>query len=297
MTVYYEQMAQFAMDYGLVIGTGIPCEMRQNTGSDIRQSREGILMSELRPIALQLYTVRELLGEDFEGTVRAVADAGYIGVEPYTGMPCELAEAAALFRELDLQTFNSHAPFPDEANQDAVLEVAEAFDLESVAIAMLPPADFETIDAVKRTCERLNQAGDFARANNLGLHYHNHWWEYKRINGAATLDVMLDELDEGVGLQIDTYWVQVGGENAVELVKQVGARAPLIHLKDGWLTPKGDMAAVGHGLMQVPEVVAASAETTEWYIVEQDRSNNDRLEAVRQSYDYLTSNGLARGKK
>lgn len=254
-------------------------------------------MSELRPIALQLYTVRELLGEDFEGTVRRVADMGYIGVELYGGMPCDLSDAANLFRELDLRICNSHVPFPDEANQETVLEIAEAFDLRSVAIAMLPPADFETIDAIKRVCERLNRAGEFTAANSLALHYHNHWWEYKRINGSSTLDVMLEELDESVGLQIDTYWVQTGGEDAVEVVKRVGARAPLIHLKDGWLEPKGDMAAVGHGLMNVPGIVKATAETAEWHIVEQDRSNNDRLEAVWQSYAYLTSNGLARGKK
>ncbi len=253
-------------------------------------------MSELKPIALQLYTVRELLGEDFEGTVRRVADMGYIGVEPYTGMPCELADAADLFRELGLQTFNSHVPFPDDASEDAILAIAEAFDLSSIAIAMLPPDDFESIDSIKIVCERLNRAGEFARANGLALHYHNHWWEFKRINGTATLDVMLDELDESVGLQIDTYWVQVGGEDAVEVVGQAGERAPLIHLKDGWLDAKGDMAAVGHGVMDVPAIVNATADTAKWYIVEQDRSNNDRLEAVQQSYTYLTTSGLARGK-
>ncbi len=257
----------------------------------------GIEMSELKPIALQLYTVRELLGEDFEGTVRRVADIGYVGVEPYSGMPCALADAAALFRELELQTFNSHVPFPDEANKETVLEVAAAFDLPCVTIAMLAPEEFASMDAIKATCDRLNRAGEFARANNLQLHYHNHWWEFKRINGAASLDVMLEELDESVGLQIDTYWVQVGGEDAVEVVAQVGARAPLIHLKDGWLEPRGDMAAVGHGVMNVPAIVDATAETADWYIVEQDRSNNDRLEAVQQSYTYLTANGLARGKK
>lgn len=254
-------------------------------------------MSELKPIALQLYTVRELLAEDFEGTVRRVAEMGYVGVEPYGGMPSELSDAADLFRELDLRVCNSHVPFPDDENQEAVLEIAAAFELPSVAIAMLPPADFETIDAIKGACERLNQAGEFARENNLALHYHNHWWEFKRINGAATLDLMLEELDDSVGLQIDTYWVQVGGEDAVEVVKQVGARAPLIHLKDGWLEAKGDMAAVGHGVMDVAGIVKATEQTADWYIVEQDRSNNDRLEAVRQSYTYLTTNGLARGKK
>ena len=254
-------------------------------------------MSEIKPIALQLYTVRELLGEDFEGTVRRVADMGYVGVEPYSGMPSGLSEAADLFRELDLQTFNSHVAYPDEANREPVLEIAEAFNLPNVTVAMLSPDDFKTIDAIKRTCERLNEAGEFARANNLQLHYHNHWWEFKQINGTATLDVILEELDAGVGLQIDTYWVQVGGEDAVEVVKQVGARAPLLHLKDGWLEAKGDMASVGQGVMDVPAIVDATAETADWYIVEQDRSNNHRLEAVQDSYTYLTSNGLARGKK
>ena len=253
-------------------------------------------MSELKPIALQLFTVRELLGEDFEGTVRRVADMGYIGVEPYSGMPCELSDAADLFRELDLQTFNSHVPFPDDASKDDILEIAGAYDLSSIAIAMMPPDDFESVDSIKDVCERLNHAGEFARANGLALHYHNHWWEFKRINGTATLDVMLDELDDSVGLQIDTYWVQVGGEDAVEVVEQAGDRAPLIHLKDGWLDALGDMAAVGHGVMDVPAIVSATADTAQWYIVEQDRSNNDRLEAVQQSYTYLTTNGLARGK-
>ena len=253
-------------------------------------------MSELKPIALQLYTVRELLGEDFEGTVRRVAEMGYIGVEPYGGMPCALSAAADLFRQLDLQICNCHVPFPDDANAGSVLEIAAAFGLSSIAIAMLPPDDFESIDSIKKVCQRLNRAGEFARANGLALHYHNHWWEFKRINGTATLDVMLGELDDSVGLQIDTYWVQVGGEDAVAVVKQAGDRAPLIHLKDGWLEPQGDMAAVGHGVMNVPAIVDATADTAAWYIVEQDRSNNHRLEAVQQSYDYLTTNGLARGK-
>lgn len=253
-------------------------------------------MSELKPIALQLYTVRELLGEDFGETVRRVAEMGYIGVEPYSGMPCELSQAADLFRELGLQPFNSHVPFLDDASEETILEIAAAFGLSNVTIAMLPPVDFETIDSIKNVCERLNRAGEFARANGLTMHYHNHWWEYKRINGTATLDIMLDELDDNVGLQIDTYWVQVGGEDAVEVVKQVGDRAPLIHLKDGWLDALGDMAAVGHGMMNVPAIVNATADTAQWYIVEQDRSNNHRLDAVQQSYTYLTTNGLARGK-
>ena len=253
-------------------------------------------MSDLKPAGLQLYSLREALAEDFEGTVRAVADIGYTGVEPFGGMPGGLENSAQLFRELGLEVFNSHIPYPDDENKDAVLALAEAWGLNRVAIAFMPPSEFETVDGIKRTCEQLNIAGEFACANGLELGYHNHWWEFKQLNGTNTLDLMLSELDDSVFLQIDTYWVQVGGLDAVDFVRQAGSRAPLIHLKDGPLTPEGDMTALGQGKMDVAGIVAA-APNADWHIVELDRCATDMLEAVRDSYDYLVSNNLARGNK
>lgn len=252
-------------------------------------------MSDLKPIGLQLYSVREALSADFAGTVRAVADIGYVGVEPFAGMTNDLQEAASLFRELELEVLGSHIPYPDDANQAAVLETAEAFGLARVCIAFMPPARFATLDAVKRACEQLNRAGEFARANGLELGYHNHWWEYKELDGIATLDLMLSELDDQIFLQIDTYWTQVGGLDAAEALRQVGARAPLIHLKDGSLDKDDDMTALGQGRMDVPGIVAA-AKSADWHIVELDRCATDMLAAVRESCEYLAQNGLARGR-
>ena len=254
-------------------------------------------MSGMKPLALQLYSLREALAEDFEGIVRQVADMGYVGVEPYGGMPGGLENSAALFEELGLQVLNSHVPIPDEENADEVLALAEAYRLERICVAYLPATEFETVDTIKRTCEKLNRAGQLASDKGLQLGYHNHWWEYKQLNGTATLDLMLAELDDSVFLELDTYWVQVGGLDAVDVVRRAGARAPLIHLKDGHLDAQGDMTTVGGGKMDVPGIVAASADSADWYIVELDRCATDMLEAVRDSYTYLTSQGLARGKK
>ena len=107
-------------------------------------------MSDLKPVGVQLYSVREELAQDFEGTVRRVADMGYVGIEPFGGMPGGLEKTAALFRELELEVFNSHVPFPDDANSDAVLAIAEAYELNRVCIAFLPATEFETIDSIKR---------------------------------------------------------------------------------------------------------------------------------------------------
>lgn len=253
-------------------------------------------MSNMKPVALQLYSLRDALAKDFEGIVRSVAAMGYVGVEPYGGMPGGLREAADLFQELDLEVCNSHVQFPDGANLDSTLAEAEAYGLSRVAVAFLPEAEFESLDAIKRVCERLNGASKTLQASNVQLGYHNHWWEFKELDGQATLDVMLGELDEEVFLEIDTYWAQVGGLDAVEVVKQAGGRAPLIHLKDGSLNLDDNMTAVGAGKMAVPEIVAATAETADWHIVELDRCDTDMLQAVHDSYRYLTSNNLVRGK-
>ena len=253
-------------------------------------------MSDLKPIGLQLYSLREALSEDFEGTIRAVAGFGYVGGEPFGGLPCDLNDAASLFHELGLEVLGSHIPYPDAENQAAVLETAEAYGLKRVCVAFLPPAQFETVDDIKRTCEQLNRAGEFARGNGLELGYHNHWWEYKKLDSADTLDLMLSELDDAVFLQIDTYWAQVGGLDAADVLRQVGSRAPLIHLKDGSLDKDDDMTALGQGKMDVPGIVAA-AESADWHIVELDRCATDMLTAVRESCDYLVSSGLARGKQ
>jgi len=258
---------------------------------------KGQIMSDIKPIGLQLYSVREALAEDFEGTIRKVADMGYVGVEPYGGMPTELTDAAELFEELALDVFNSHVGFPDESGEDALLKIADAFDLSRVAIAYLPAEMFESIDAIKGVCEKINQANEFVKSNDLTLGYHNHWWEYKSIDGQNTLDLMLAELEDDIFLEVDTYWVQVGGLDSVEFVKKVGSRAPLLHIKDGSLNKDDGMMAVGDGKMPVADLIEVSADTAEWYIVEIDRTDGDMLEAVEKSYTYLTSNGFAKGKK
>jgi len=254
-------------------------------------------MSELKPIGLQLYTVREALAEDFEGTIRKVAEMGYIGVEPYGGLPIDLNDAATLFNELGLQVFNSHVGVPEGDGKDALLKIAEAFNLSQVAIAYLPPEKFETIDAIKQSCEQLNQANEFAKSNNLKLGYHNHWWEFKELEGQPTLDLILAELESDIFFEVDTYWVQAGGIDVLSLLETLGSRAHLLHIKDGSLDPQDSMLAVGTGKMPVPAIIQATASSAEWYIVELDRCKTDMLTAVEESYQYLTSNGYAQGNK
>ena len=81
------------------------------------------------------------------------------------------------------------------------------------------------------------------------------------------------------------------------MVRRLGSRAPLLHIKDGPCEMEAPMTALGEGVVDLPSVIAAGAGSTEWLVVELDRCATDLTEAVRKSYQYLIGKELARGNK
>ena len=120
---------------------------------------------------------------------------------------------------------------------------------------------------------------------------HNHAFEYGLVDGVPAIQILERYLDPGINFEVDTYWVKVAGQDPVEVVRQFGARAPLLYIKDGPATPDGDMTAVGEGVMDVAGIIKAGEPHTEWLIVELDRCATDMLVAVEKSYQYLAKLG------
>ena len=249
------------------------------------------------PIALQLYTVRDLLAQDFEGTIRKVADMGYVGVETANLFGDSPASAARLFGELGLTVSGAHSPMPLGDQKQEVLDTMGALQCKRLIVAWQPPEKYKSLDGIRSICDTLNEGAVVARAHGLQLGYHNHWFEYQPVEGRIPVDVMLEYLDPDVFFEVDVYWVQTAGQNPSEIVRRLGARAPLLHIKDGPCQIESPMTALGEGVMDLPEVVAAGAVSTEWLVVELDRCATDMMEAVRKSYHYLIGKGLGRGNK
>ncbi len=250
------------------------------------------------PIALQLYTLRDALAQDFAGTLQQVADIGYVGVETAPGTFGDSpASAAKLFSDLGLTVSSAHSPLPLGEKKQEVLDTLGALNCKRLILAWQPPELFQSEDGIKKVCALLNEAAPIAKANGLTIGYHNHWFEYGLLNNRLTADIMLEQLDPSVFLEVDVYWVQTGGQNPAEIVRRLGARAPLLHIKDGPCQIEADMTALGEGVVDLPGVIAASGGSAEWLVVELDRCATDMLEAVRKSYTYLTGKGLARGNK
>lgn len=247
-----------------------------------------------KPTALQLYTVRALLADDYDGTLRRIAEFGYAGVEPF-GTPADLDAQAARIHALELAVPSVHIPPPaDAAAQETALRITAAYDTQRIVCSIMPEG-FAMPYAVARTCDTLNAMGQFAADHGLTLGYHNHWWEFEPVGGQVPFDVMRRELDPSIIFEVDIYWAQVGGRDPAALLADLGGRAPLLHVKDGPADgPESAMVALGDGVVDVPEAVAAGA--ADWLIVELDQCDTDMLAAVERSFAYLTSEGLGHGR-
>lgn len=249
------------------------------------------------PIALQLYTVRDLLAQDFEGAIRKVADIGYIGVETANMFGGSSASAAKLFDELGLAVVGAHSPLPLGDQKQEVIDTLGALHCKRLIVAWQPQEKYKSLDGIKSVCDTLNEGVAVARSHGLQVGYHNHWFEYELVENRLPIDVMLEYLDADVFFEVDVYWVQTAGQDPAEIVRRLGSRAPLLHVKDGHCQLEAPMMALGEGVVDIPGVVAAGAGSTEWLVVELDRCATDMMEAVRKSYHYLIGKGLARGNK
>ena len=249
------------------------------------------------PIALQLYSVREDLEKDFTGVMKKVADMGYAGVET-ASLPEGVTpqQAASLYADLGLKVCGSHALLPLGDQQNQVIELMGVLGSPRLICPWMPVEDFETVDGIKAVCEKLNQANAVAKENGLAFGYHNHWQEHQIVEGRRAYEYMVDFLEPDVFFEVDTYWVKVAGSDPVAVVKGLGERASLLHIKDGPATREDAMTAVGDGVIDVAAIIKAGEGATKWLVVELDRCDSDMLTAVERSIQYLQENKLGHGR-
>jgi sugar phosphate isomerase/epimerase len=252
-----------------------------------------------QPIALQLYTVRDQLARDFEGTIRRVADIGYAGVET-ASFPVGVSAAAAkaLFDEVGLTVCAAHAPLPLGEAATETLDRLAALGCDRLVCAWLPPNEYATLGAAYRTCERLNQAAAVCARHGLRLGVHNHWFEFQPLGdtGQRPYEIWLEQLDPRIFFELDTYWAKVGGVEPVAVLERMGPRVELLHVKDGPAdTTQSDMTAVGTGALDYGTIIPA-ASAAAWLIVELDHCATDMFAAIDNSYRYLVDRGLGHGR-
>jgi sugar phosphate isomerase/epimerase len=242
----------------------------------------------MKNIFVQLYSVRELLAKDFEGTVRAIAAMGYNGVET-AGFPGTTPAAAArILKESGLKVVSAHAGLPFGEKQNELLDMVQVVGSPIYIVPSVKAEEIATVDATRRFCDRLNEAALACQARGLGFGFHNHTAEMADLGGTRVYQVMNAALAPDIRFEVDTYWVQVAGLDPAVVITELGSRASLLHLKDGPLLREAPMVALGAGKMDIPMLLKA-ASYLETPIVEFDRYAGDILADLKQSLDYLAA--------
>jgi len=157
-----------------------------------------------KPIGVQLYSVRDLLEEAFESTIRDLARMGYAGVEPALFLDGNTLRARRLFDELGLAVPAVHVELPITSEADRILTVAAELGCTRV-VSGLMDEHFATPAKIDDTCANYNQAAKNTAKHGMRFGIHNHWAEFGQADGRDAFELLLEGLDENVFFALDIY--------------------------------------------------------------------------------------------
>jgi sugar phosphate isomerase/epimerase len=241
------------------------------------------------PIGLELYSVREALKQDPEGTVRAVAGLGYQCVEFY-GPYFEWTEAQAksmrkLLDDLGIRCYSTH----NDQNNFSAENINRARDLnlalgtKYMVMAYSDPKG--NLDGWKAIADQLNVAAERLEPAGLKPGYHNHQAEWKAVDGTRPMDVLAKQTKTSVMLQLDVGTCLEAGSDPVAWIRSIPGRIHSLHLKDWSSDPsKGYQVLFAEGDAKWKEIFAAAESVggAEYYLLEQEGSRFGELETAKR---------------
>lgn len=270
-------------------------------------------------VGLQLYSVRDEMEKDMDATLKAVKEMGYDYVEfaGYFGKTAE--EVKALLDKYGLTAISVHqATDLFEKEGKAAVDFLNTIGVEYSAIPWYDKN--ELYNNWDETVKKFEEVSKLLKAGGIQLMYHNHDFEFVKIDGEYVLDKLYRTLDaETIMPEIDTCWVHYAGVNPAEYVKKYAGRIKVLHLKDFVCKKLGGgpvyalidedgneiknaskedngfkFTPVGSGIQNWNEILTAADEAgIEYVIVEQDDSyETPSLEAAKTSREYLKTLGL-----
>lgn len=213
-------------------------------------------------LGIQLWSVRNEANADFKGTVEKLKAMGYEGVEIAGISSLDYFEMAEVLKQVGITAISAHIGLDEIENEEKL--------------------------------KGLKKLGEICRENGIYLLYHNHNYEFEKIDGVPGLDLIYGAVDpEYLGAEIDTCWVKYAGIDPAEYIRKYKGRCPLIHIKDYNGGKKGEdfsYKAVGSGVMDVGAVInAAKAAGSEWIIVDQDDPESGRtpMDSCKESAEFI----------
>lgn len=240
------------------------------------------------PLAIQLYSLRDVIGADVPGTLKALADMGYEGVEfaGYYGLAP--AELRLMLDDCGLKCAGSHtglkALAPESFNETVAMN--NALGSERMIIPGGLPFDNRSalIDKVMDIYERCKAVG-------MRTGFHNHDSEFKVVEGVTHLDYLFGNTPDDFLVQCDIGWAAAAGADIPAFLRKYAKRLESVHVKEH--NDKVRSAPVGEGVVDWPKVFDILEQETvvEWYVVEQEAYAVGPMESARDCINNIRGMG------
>ncbi len=243
----------------------------------------------IEKIGVQLYTLRSVMREDFEGTLRSVADVGYKEVEFAGYYDRAPGEIRSLLSDLGLEAPATHVSLNQVRDDlDGTIAVAREVGHRYLVVPSLPQPERSRLDFYREVADLFNRLGERCREAGLGFAYHNHAFEFEPIDGRIPYDVLLESTEPSlVTMELDLFWIRRGGYDPLAYFERFPGRFALCHVKD--MDEEGNMLDVGAGVIDFAAIFARSEQAgLTHYIVEHDRPESP-IESIRNSYRHLSA--------
>ncbi len=239
------------------------------------------------PVGLELYSVRDALKQDPDGTVRAVAQMGYQAVEFYAPYfdwtDAQAKQMRKVLDDLGVRCYSTHngadAFSSDKINRARDLNLI--LGSKYVVLAWSDPKSGP--DGWKAVVDTLNSAAESLEPSGLKPGYHNHQAEFTGAPGQRPMDLIAKSTKPSVMLQLDVGTCLEAGSNPVAWIRANPGRIRSIHCKDWSPDPaKGYKVLFGEGVADWKGIFQAAENGggVEYYLVEQEGSRFPELETA-----------------
>jgi sugar phosphate isomerase/epimerase len=245
--------------------------------------------AKLEKIGIQLYTVRDQMKADFEGTLARVAQIGYKEVEFAGYFDRSPADVRAILERNGLSAPATHLMSDNPDGWKKAVDLAKAVGHDYLVAPWIPEEKRTNLDGWKRVAEEFNRVGQVAKDAGIQFAYHNHDFEFPKMEGQVPYDVLLQSTDPKlVQLEIDLYWITRGGQDPLAYFARWPGRTPLVHVKDSMGGPEHKMVDVGQGTIEWKRIFAKRAQAgIQHFFVEHDQPPQP-FDDIAVSYKYLS---------
>lgn len=254
--------------------------------------------SEMKP-GLQVYSVRNQLKEDFEGTMEYVAKVGYKQIEGYglgtDGMFLDKiapSHYTRVINDLGMEFKATHCSYTTHDKASKMVDAAKETGIEYMIVPHTPEDARKTADEWKVVAENYNKIGEMCNKVGMKFGYHNHAFELEELDGIIPMELLIESTEADlVNFEADLFWVTKGGYDPLKLLKKYPGRIKLFHVKDA--TPELEGTTVGKGIIDFEQLFnTGRADALEYYFIEDEREDNP-FKNIKADYEYMSKQEFA----